>query len=236
MTFDLEASLKTITEEINKRDISVRLKLFNGFAHRMIAASVGLIDTKEADYLRKLPSLIIGALKAKDIPYTNENIKEALELVIDRVAIEYNLHPVEYVPPENELDYKEGTPTKLRPETLNKIMEEFSKIQSGELTQHDKIKEAVVSAIRNELNLSKDVNDSDVLHEANRVLTKSVGQIIDEFYPGATQNPEHPIWDKTLLSCILLRIEEIAFEDSLKCVPKTLETRPPKQGLEPRIT
>ena len=77
-------------------EISERLTLYNRLADDIIAASAGQLKTKESDFLRTLPYLIIGVFDAKNIPYTTKNMQDAFKLIIDDVVIGYNLHPVEY--------------------------------------------------------------------------------------------------------------------------------------------
>jgi hypothetical protein len=225
-----EASLSTFIQTANEMEISERLTLYNRLADDIIAASAGQLKTKESDFLRTLPYLIIGAFDAKNIPYTTMNIQDAFKLIIDDVVIGYNLHPVEYSD-EEEGAWADTTEIlssfSLKPQVFSqqnadkiadKIRALFSQAKSGEMNTQDRVNQAGTGALRSDLRLAKDMSDADVLHEVHRVLARAVGQIIDASFPEATQKLDHPIWDDVLLSCIIRQIEETALEASLEII------------------
>ena len=136
-----EASLSTFIQTANEMEISERLTLYNRLADDIIAASAGQLKTKESDFLRTLPYLIIGAFDAKNIPYTTKNMQDAFKLIIDDVVIGYNLHPVEYSD-EEEGAWADTTeilssfslkPQVFSQQNADKIRALFSQAKSGEM-------------------------------------------------------------------------------------------------------
>jgi hypothetical protein len=212
-------------------------------ADDIIAASAGQLKTKESDFLRTLPYLIIGAFDAKNIPYTKNNLQDAFKLIIDEVVIGYNLHPVEYSEGEENawcmtdeiLSAYGAKPPKLSQEATDKLKALFSQVKSDEASTQDRVNQAVTSAVRSDLGLQKDMSDADVLHEVHRVLARAVGQIIDASFPEATQKQEHPIWDDVLLSCIIRQIEETALEASLEIIKNRRRSAEPDNVVQPTV-